>query len=313
MKVRPDSWRKLDRDARFPDLSDYARPAALALTARLVDTPVRSLHVTAAFIVCGLAAGALLAVPAPAALAGAAVLLQVKNLLDAVDGSLARAQNRPSRAGRYLDSVGDFAVNAAAFAGIGAALAPRLGLSAWLLAAAALLSALLQGTYYSVVTVAHRARFRPGILSRVDERAAPGDAGLTVRILQRLYLALYGWQDRAVASLLPRPDPASPLEAPFHPAVFTRRHLSFVSGFGLGTQLALESAAAAAAAVIGPGVPFLVLCLLLAGPGNLAAALDLARLRRIAGAGSRPGRGAAPGGRRARAHRRGLRGFRGSA
>jgi len=52
-------------------------------------------------------------------LAGAAVLLQLKTLLDNTDGQLARAAGRVTLAGRYLDTIADLVVNAALFAALG--------------------------------------------------------------------------------------------------------------------------------------------------------------------------------------------------
>jgi phosphatidylglycerophosphate synthase len=49
----------------------------------------------------------------------AGVLLQVKTLLDNMDGDLARATGRVTLAGRYLDTVADLVVNAAVFAALG--------------------------------------------------------------------------------------------------------------------------------------------------------------------------------------------------
>ena len=43
----------------------------------------------------------------------AGIGLIVKSFLDALEGSLARARNRPSRVGRFVDSVCDYIVNAA--------------------------------------------------------------------------------------------------------------------------------------------------------------------------------------------------------
>jgi archaetidylinositol phosphate synthase len=82
----------------------------------------------------GVAAAFLIAFGGPGAWLGAAALLQVRTLLDNVDGGLARATGRVTRMGRYLDSVLDLVVNALLFAAL-AVLAP--GPWAWPLAALA--------------------------------------------------------------------------------------------------------------------------------------------------------------------------------
>jgi archaetidylinositol phosphate synthase len=50
----------------------------------------------------------------------AAVLVQIKTILDNADGQLARASGMVTETGRYLDTEGDFVVNAALFLGLGA-------------------------------------------------------------------------------------------------------------------------------------------------------------------------------------------------
>jgi phosphatidylglycerophosphate synthase len=64
----------------------------------------------------GLAAVAALAA---GALVPAAVLLQLKSLLDNTDGQLARATDRVTLTGRYLDTIADLVVNAALFVALG--------------------------------------------------------------------------------------------------------------------------------------------------------------------------------------------------
>ena len=44
------SWKKLNRDQEFTDLSDYARPVALIVTQLLVKTPITSIQVTFSFL-----------------------------------------------------------------------------------------------------------------------------------------------------------------------------------------------------------------------------------------------------------------------
>jgi archaetidylinositol phosphate synthase len=50
----------------------------------------------------------------------AALLIQIKTILDNADGQLARASGMVSEIGRYADTEGDFIVNIALFAGLGA-------------------------------------------------------------------------------------------------------------------------------------------------------------------------------------------------
>ena len=52
-------------------------------------------------------------------LVAAALLLQLKTLLDNVDGALARATDQVTLAGRYLDTIADLVVNLAVFVALG--------------------------------------------------------------------------------------------------------------------------------------------------------------------------------------------------
>ena len=290
MTTDRERWQKLDSGDRFPDRSDYVRPLALLLVRAIRSTPIRSLHLTWAFIAAGAAAGVLIGAGTPTSLAVAAVLLQIKNLLDAMDGSLARAQNRPSQTGRFLDSVGDAFVHAVVFAGIAWAAAPRLGHAVvWPLALAALVSALLQCSYYSFHTVAWRTLRRGNIVSRIDERSRPRDGGFFLVVLHRLYLAIYGWQDRWVQARVGRAlgDPGA-VRTPAGLArmadgpLFARSHLTRVSMLGLGVQLLVLTLAAGAAAAIGSSVPLAAALAVFLVAGNAYLVLDLVSIRRSA-------------------------------
>ncbi len=68
--------------------------------------------------VVGLVAAALVAATSPGAWVAAALLLQVKTVLDNLDGALARSTGRVTELGRYLDTGVDLVVNAALFAAL---------------------------------------------------------------------------------------------------------------------------------------------------------------------------------------------------
>jgi phosphatidylglycerophosphate synthase len=109
--------------------SSAARRAGRELVLELVFRPLsnllvpvfRRLRVSPPAVVLANAATGLAAAAALAAgaLVGAAVLLQLKSLLDNTDGQLARATGRVTLAGRYLDTIADLVVNAALFAALG--------------------------------------------------------------------------------------------------------------------------------------------------------------------------------------------------
>jgi phosphatidylglycerophosphate synthase len=221
---------KVPPAARFFDLSDYARPAALWLVRVLLPTRVTPIHLTLVFTLLGLAAAALFALDRWLPVAGACLLL--KSVFDAADGSLARARQRPSRVGRFLDSVCDFTVTVAVFSGIAAGQLARTGQSQWGLAAVAILCATLQCSAYSYYSVRYRAETGGDQTSRLDETAPlsyAGDNPAALRILQTGYRLIYSWQDVLMARLerWAAPTPA-PLQRPF---------LTATTVLGLGTQL----------------------------------------------------------------------------
>lgn len=244
--------RKVPKSARFTDLSDYARPIAVRIARGLKDTNVVAPHVTAVWGVMGLAAAVCYATGEYRfALVGAG-LMQAKNILDAVDGSLARLQARPSRVGRFLDSIGDAAVSAAVFAGLAVVIAAERPLAhAVLLAAAALVLGLLQGSLFNYYSVRYRARHGGDATSRLmegltaEDRACYGDRPFALALLRLLINAygwIYGWQDRVVQRIdawAVRPLESRGREDEADALRSDHRHLTAVSALGPGVQILL--------------------------------------------------------------------------
>jgi phosphatidylglycerophosphate synthase len=197
--------RKVPKSAHFVDLSDYARPLAVWIARRLRDSSVVAADVTVVWGVIGIVAAFCYAVGGyQYALLGAA-LIQVKNILDAVDGSLARLQVRPSRVGRFLDSIGDAVVSAAVYLALAIAVAQERPIAyAAALAAAALVLSLLQGSVYNYYQVRYRQRRGGDRTSLVKERLTEydrinyEDRPIALGLLRQLigaYNWIYGWQD----------------------------------------------------------------------------------------------------------------------
>ena len=96
----------------------------------------------------------------------AAILLQLKTLLDNADGQLARASGRVTAFGRYLDSESDLLVNAALFVALGSVTG----------------EALLAGVCFVLVTLVLSIDFNLELLYRRErgetvDRTAGGDGG----------------------------------------------------------------------------------------------------------------------------------------
>jgi len=91
-------------------------PYATVAFARLGWSPNA---VTVAFMVSGVAAGLVAAIPGLAAALGVALLIQLYLLLDCSDGELARFTGRTSATGIYLDRMGHYIAEAVLLGGLG--------------------------------------------------------------------------------------------------------------------------------------------------------------------------------------------------
>lgn len=205
----------------------------------LLPTAITPIHLTLAFTLVGLLAALLFAFQRWLPLAG--LLLLIKSALDAADGSLARARNRPSRVGRFLDSVCDFGVMTAVFGGLALGVWARTEQAAYFgLAGAALICATLQGSVFSYYYIRYRAETGGDQTSHVNEAASEGypwDDPVRLRWLHRLYQSIYGWQD----TLMDRIDRRLvPTRAPVPPTFLTATTV-----LGLGSQLFVIAVCAA--------------------------------------------------------------------
>lgn len=99
---------KVPEQYRFIDFSDWARPLAIAIARQLLPLGIHPVVVTIAFLGLGIWAYFLI-LQSVYWLAGLLVL--IKNVLDSVDGSLARLRGKPSLVGRYADSIADAILN----------------------------------------------------------------------------------------------------------------------------------------------------------------------------------------------------------
>jgi phosphatidylglycerophosphate synthase len=223
----------------FLDVSDYARPFARWLVRKLLPTRVTPPQVTLAFTVAGLVAALLLALDRWPVVAAALIL--VKSGLDAADGALARVRQRPSRVGRFLDSLADFGVNLALYGALGFAGWRASGQAGyWLLAGLACVSAMLQVSLFNHYYIRYRAQTGGDVTSQVQEGTGPGfpwDNPRHVRVLLRLYQWVYGWQDSVIAAIDRWADP--------HPAPLRPGFMTATTVLGLGTQLLVLAVMAA--------------------------------------------------------------------
>lgn len=140
----------------------------------------------------------------------AALLVQLKTLLDNADGQLARLTGNISAFGRYLDSEVDLLVNVALFVALGWTTGrPTVALAGFL-------------ALTSVLSL----NFNVERLSRAAG-AEPEAEGPATSVLRRIYALVYAPQDRLAESLVAR-----------RPALTTPIAVSLLANFGMSTQLA---------------------------------------------------------------------------
>jgi len=231
-----------DRPARELVIAYAFGPLAALLVRVLLPLRVAPPAVVLAHFSVGLIAAVLLGA---GALAAAAVLLQVKTLLDNADGLLARASGRVTLLGRYLDTEADLMVNATVFAAL-AIVTER----PWLALAGFLASVLVLSLDFNLAELHREVRGRPTPLP-----ARSGGAG--ERVLEGAYRVVFAPQDRLVRGLSQRrleralgdeTDPARVRQATL--TYHERATLAYLANTGLSTQLAVLGA-----------------CLLLGAPG----------------------------------------------
>jgi phosphatidylglycerophosphate synthase len=220
------------------------RPIAGIIVRCLFPTRVTPNQVTVAAIVVGLFSAIAYSGGSRLEVAAGGLLLTLKDILDSADGQLARAKNLYSRAGRFLDSIGDILVNLAVFACIGIALI-RTGSPPMESVLPALLSFLfltLRVSYHVFYQTSFLHLQQAYALNRVSEEIREEDLGQdrTTRILQRIFQAMYGWQDRLMARIDRWSARGSINDAA---AWYGDRTALRISGFlGLGTELFLVMA-----------------------------------------------------------------------
>lgn len=180
-----------------------AHPLVLALARLRVPPPL----VVAASGAAGVAAAVELG---RGSLLAAALLVQLKTLLDNADGQLARLTGRTSAFGRYLDSEVDLLVNAALFGALGY----RTGSPALALAGFVALTAVLS------------VNFNAERLAR-DATAERDGGGTATALLRRVYAVVYAPQDRLAEWIVAR-----------RPALTSRRTVGALANLGMSTQLA---------------------------------------------------------------------------
>jgi phosphatidylglycerophosphate synthase len=204
-------------------LCEYVfRPVAQVVVLALLPLRVPPPAVVLANGVCGVAAAGEIV---RGNLIAAALLLQLKTVLDNADGQLARASGRASVLGRYLDSESDLLVNALVFAALGDVTGRP-----WLALAGFLALTLVLSVDFNLERLYRR--------ERGEERDPAPPASGGARILERIYGAVYAPQDRLVERFVEWRLERLGADGSGRLAYHDRTTLAVVANFGLSTQLA---------------------------------------------------------------------------
>jgi hypothetical protein len=180
------------------------RPIAGIIVWALYYTPITPNQVTIVSILSGIIAAIFYLKGTASAFVVAGLLVTLKDILDSTDGQLARAKQLQSRAGRFLDSIGDFVVDAAVFGSIGWTLY-KLN-DNWLMLFLALLGLIgisLRVSYHVFYQVHFLHLQKQYENNRITEEVQKEDLnqGGFELALQRIFQIIYGWQDRLIARI----------------------------------------------------------------------------------------------------------------
>ncbi|RPI06673.1 MAG: CDP-alcohol phosphatidyltransferase family protein [Ignavibacteriae bacterium] len=175
------------------------RPVAGIIVRVLFHTPVTPNQVTLLSIISGIAAAVFYGIGTSGAFVAAGLLVTLKDILDSADGQLARAREQQSRTGRFLDSIGDFVVDAVIFGSIGWILFQQnhdwTMVMAGFLGLAGITLRVSYHVFYQVHFLHLARRYETNRITEEvrNEDLVTGGYELT---LQYIFQFIYGWQDR---------------------------------------------------------------------------------------------------------------------
>jgi len=232
--LRPVAASDKDRPASELVVSAFYGPLAHRLVLVLLPLRIPPPAVVLAAGATGLVAGAFLA---SASFMTAALLLQLKTLLDNADGRLARLSRHVTRLGRYLDTESDTALNIVLFAALGAVTGRP-----WLALVAFCALTLVLSVDFNLAHLYREIRGgKPDVV--------PASGGRVERALELVYRALFAPQDRAIRTFSSRrldraareiEDPAERRAAEL--AYHDRLTVLVLANLGLSTQLVVLGA-----------------------------------------------------------------------
>ncbi len=191
---------KTNKENSFLNLQQYLFVTSKQLTKFFYYTKVTPHQVILLSMIFGVTASYLIIQSVKLYAVIGAVLLFYKNVLDKVDGSLARAKGLDSRRGRFYDSISDFIVTLTSFSAITYSLYMQYN-SAYVivLGFAAMIFSMLQCSYFIYYQVSFIKSTGKDTVNRILENVTDDDKlnqDKWTTFLQRIFLLIYGWQDK---------------------------------------------------------------------------------------------------------------------
>jgi len=192
-----DKTLKTKPDDSFLNLQSYLHVSAKQITKFFYNTSVTPHQVIFVSMVFGVASSFMIINDNKIIAIAGAVLLFYKNVLDKVDGSLARAKNMDSRRGRFYDSLSDFIVTFSVFTAVSFNL---YSLShnwfIFLIGYAAMVCSMLQCSFFIYYQVSFIKISGKETVNRLIEKVTDEDFKnedkFTI-LLQRIFMVIYGW------------------------------------------------------------------------------------------------------------------------
>lgn len=191
---------KTDRDNSFLNLQQFLFVTSKQLTKFFFYTRVTPHQVILLSMIFGIVASYLIVQPERLYAIIGAILLFYKNVLDKVDGSLARAKGLDSRRGRFYDSISDFIVTFTSFTAISYSLYLQYNsVYAIVLGYTAMIFSMLQCSYFIFYQVSFIRSTGKETVNRILENVTDDDIlkqDKWTTFLQRVFMVIYGWQDK---------------------------------------------------------------------------------------------------------------------
>lgn len=246
---------KTNPEDSFVNLQQFLFVTSKQITKLLYYTPVTPHFVILLSMIFGVAASYLIIQDDKILVIAGALLLFYKNVLDKVDGSLARAKGVDSRRGRFYDSISDFIVTLTSFTAISYKLYIAYNDPIWFVVGfTAMIFSMLHCSYFIYYQVSFIKFTGKQTVNRIIETVTDEDIKKQDKLttfLQRIFMLIYGWQDILMAALdnyyykkLDMMTPANKKEELNVIWYKNKPFLTFASSLSIGTHIFLICLAA---------------------------------------------------------------------